>query len=462
MSLRDDPVLAKTYAGILAASNAVVSRMDTGRPPPLAPNAPGFRPSSLSEVARLVADADPLHRAIAGSLCHAYEAVNGKVKSGGYSEKILLRNGTLDAAYAKKFLQEDVLDASAQKLLGKGKPDAYAEKFLRKGNLDAYQPDPSLRPGLGRARDLLANLCPTAATVVSPDLQIVTKFGQGESNISSAKIDDYQLLLSENSAVQVLGRSNPLNWQKGAPDLFQSVVPARRVRERPNQTWVRDPHRDPVNWQQAASKVDYIYESAIWPWSETVTLGVDNVLAISGFESSYLDPREKVLRYTYALERCMRSDYGVITEELSGLDIDGGHVDGRAVPVAKLSEPDASKLNVDDLRRLVTKHELDERLGHGCEARLEPDKKRQLAQEILGQIGAKKEYEPWLLTISSSKRLRYTVPQSLPVDLWASLTWTAPALLYTFINRAVCQLPQFVEEEARTGKTVELIKGTAP
>ena len=409
MSLRDDPVLAKTYAGLLAASNAVVSKFSEGRPPPSAPYAPGFRPASLAEVPRLMAGAKPIHQAIAASLCHAYESSkDGEVTPGGYTEKIC-RNGNLNGELKK-------YQATRKAVAPKNKSSLSL-----------------LRTGLDHSRDLFAQLHPSPVTVVTPDVQIVTDFGEGGSNISKASITNYQLLLSEESATQVLGRSNPLNWKQGAPDLFKSVVPAKQVGERPKQTWMPDPHRDPKNWQKAASQgVEYIYESAVWPWSDSITLGVENVLAISGFQSSEADGDKKVLSYTYALERCIRSDYGFIVEELSGLDIDGGQVDGRAVPVASALK-DASTPNVDDLRRLTKEH------------------KRQHPG-----------YEPWLLTISSSKSLRYTVPQYAPVDLWASLTWLAPALLYTFINRAVCQLPQFVEEEVKTGKTLQLLKGTAP
>ena len=405
MSLRDDPVLAKTYAGLLAASNAMVSKLSGGRRPPSAPYAPGFRPASLAEVPRLMAGAKPIHQAIAASLCHAYESEDCKVISGGYAEKIC-RNGDLNGPLTKY-----------QAALKKTKSS------------------PSLsRTGLGRSRDLFAQLHPSPVTVVTPDVQIETTFGEGGSNMSEARITDYQLLLSEESATQVLGRSNPLNWKQGAPDLFKSVVPARPVGVKPHQGWEPDPGRSAEDWQDAARhRVEYVYESAIWPWSDSITLGVENVLAISEFKSSsQAAGRKKFLSYTYALERCIRSDYGFIVEELSGLDIDGGKVNGRAVPVESVLK-DSGTPNVDDLRRLTEQHKLQH-----------------------------PGYEPWLLTITSSKSLRYTVPQYAPIDLWASLTWLAPALLYTFINTAVCQLPQFVEEEVKTGKKLKLIEGTAP
>jgi hypothetical protein len=48
---------------------------------------------------------------------------------------------------------------------------------------------------------------------------------------------------------------------------------------------------------------------------------------------------------------------------------------------------------------------------------------------------------PWLVTITTSKRLRYTAPGDTPLSLWAALTWMAPAQLFVFINRVVSQTP---------------------
>jgi hypothetical protein len=57
-----------------------------------------------------------------------------------------------------------------------------------------------------------------------------------------------------------------------------------------------------------------------------------------------------------------------------------------------------------------------------------------------------RDKDPWLVTISASKMLRYTRPRNGPAELWSILSWMAPAILFTFINRAVCQLPLFLGE----------------
>ena len=47
--------------------------------------------------------------------------------------------------------------------------------------------------------------------------------------------------------------------------------------------------------------------------------------------------------------------------------------------------------------------------------------------------------DPWLVTVTANKSLRFTAPGNAPVEVWATLTWMAPALLFSFLNRAVCQ-----------------------
>jgi hypothetical protein len=79
-----------------------------------------------------------------------------------------------------------------------------------------------------------------------------------------------------------------------------------------------------------------------------------------------------------------------------------------------------------------------------------PARARTLALRAMRDVAAllcalwKDNQEPWLVTISSRKRLRYTVPRLTPQELWVQLTWITPAFLFAFINRSVCQLPHFV------------------
>jgi hypothetical protein len=57
----------------------------------------------------------------------------------------------------------------------------------------------------------------------------------------------------------------------------------------------------------------------------------------------------------------------------------------------------------------------------------------------------------WLVSLKASKRLRFTTPVDGPPELWALLTWSAPALLFVFINRGTLQLPHFLVDSLLKG-----------
>src|ERR1022692_326508 len=90
-NIRQDPALARTYAGLLAASNAMVSKSAVRRPPPAAAPPAGFRPAAMAEIPMLMAGAKEIHRITAAALCYAFEdpAKDGKVEPGGYAEGLL-------------------------------------------------------------------------------------------------------------------------------------------------------------------------------------------------------------------------------------------------------------------------------------------------------------------------------------------------------------------------------------
>jgi hypothetical protein len=143
-----------------------------------------------------------------------------------------------------------------------------------------------------------------------------------------------------------------------------------------------------------------------------------------------------------------------------GLDVDDGRFDGSAIHYTQISpqlvehlqRSDFLHLAVGLLRRypnaqspmnllqLVLKVFPEE----GDET--SPETKRILVMNI-GVVLTElwNGQEPWLLTVSASKRLRYSYPRDGQSDLWSLLTWMAPAFLFTFINRSVCQLPHLLE-----------------
>lgn len=460
-NIRQDPALARTYAGLLAASNALVSRRAVRRPPPAAAPPAGFRPAAMAEIPRLMAGAKDIHRITAAALCYAFEdpAKDGKVEPDGYAERLLS--------------SDEIRDFSPRPGTDQKPISRYSELFHalhsrlpERVSASQSTGQPSLISQPVSAKQSGSEK--STISVVNRAAQIISDFDPGGTNISSAKIENYQVLLPRARALEVLERSHPLNWHDAAPDIFESVGPATRTAKR---NWLPDPNPDPIAWEKKAQveKKGIIYEVAVWPWSESVTLRVENAIRIEEFDNNLAAVEsgqgagagtlERHLSYKYSLESCVRSDYGIITEDLSGLDIDEGTFVGRAVSLDTLDQSHIGHLTVADLRDLVDSQRLSVEIPADLEEK--DTRKVGVARAILREMGEQaKAEDPWLLTITASKRLRYTVPQYAPVEIWATLTWMAPALLFVFMNRAVCQIPQFITEEISQGVTLKLTKGT--
>lgn len=173
----------------------------------------------------------------------------------------------------------------------------------------------------------------------------------------------------------------------------------------------------------------------------------------------------RVLTYRYSLEACLGSSYGVNWEQYSGLDLDDGLFSGSAVHYRKISEELVGHLTPADLNHLMgalmshygRRGELPRPAAAAITilARLAGNPSRMTASRTASAIRRVAAHlktlwngqDPWLLTISASKRLRYTFPRNTPASLWQTLTWLTPAVLFTFINRSVCQLPQALFRE---------------
>jgi hypothetical protein len=189
------------------------------------------------------------------------------------------------------------------------------------------------------------------------------------------------------------------------------------------------------------------------------------------------------MHYEYSLEECQQTSFGLGIER-SGLDIDAGEYRGVAKRVFR---GEKVLLNADDVRH-VTRRDLVhmdllgayqqfsakrgeskksattphlQELAQGwrsTENLLDPDvtrqvvaaRARQLSEAWQGRMRGNTDY--WLVSLGASKRLRFTTPVEGPPELWAALTWTAPALLFMFINRGTCQLPHFLLDAVLHGK----------
>ena len=170
----------------------------------------------------------------------------------------------------------------------------------------------------------------------------------------------------------------------------------------------------------------------------------------------------RVLSYRYSLEACLGSSYGVGWDENSGLDVDDGGFTASAVHYDRIDPAMLAHLTHEDLVHLAHSLHLhyDDRGGKiaALDLRTRAESLRtddpatalatkasaiRAAAEALASFWGE---EPWLVTISASKRLRYNLPRDGIVELWQMLTWLTPALLFTFINRSVCQLPNLLVE----------------
>jgi hypothetical protein len=244
----------------------------------------------------------------------------------------------------------------------------------------------------------------------------------------------------------------------------------------------------------------YLYERAVWPWNKRLTTRVENVLKIRSFANIKVDAEEmnlvlaeaadapadartaflrskrglsqlpveddscdiadgqaRILHYQYSLESCIRSSYGIGWEDYNGLNVDDGKVSNVAVHWSQLQPHHVANLKPQDLEHLylslrrtaaasgqgdlastaldhatnVRSAELDD-AGHvACEH------VRWIAERLDGLVGP----DLWFLDVSASKALRFSFPLNGPIETWSALTWMAPAILFTFLNRAVCQLP---------------------
>jgi hypothetical protein len=244
----------------------------------------------------------------------------------------------------------------------------------------------------------------------------------------------------------------------------------------------------------------HLYERAVWPWNTRLTTRVENVLKIRNFanikvpteemnrelggvkdqvaakkafrrskraESQIrvedpcegLDDKEaRILHYEYSLESCIRSNYGIGWEDYNGLNVDDGEVSNTAVHWTQLRPHHVANLKPEALEHLyLSLLRTAECVGGGPDLVKEVEARATVARagglgdaaatvcQHLQWIAARLEElwgdEFWFLDVSANKALRFSLPFNGPVETWSALTWMAPAILFTFLNGAVCQLP---------------------
>ncbi len=492
--------------GLIAASDAIVAKYATRRPPGAGRVRSGYEVPTLQDATRLLHPSrdklgdhrQRMARVTALASFHALETRRGEnaapftLRRGGYAER-LAAPGEVDKVQDR--------GKQARAMLAGAASDSQVCRYCSLFNEMAHEFEA------------------TPLEVLNHGARITSDFNY-ETSTAEAGIEDFQLFMPEDLARQALTRSHPFNWHKTADDMFDVVCDAREIQPKPRLRWAPRA-ADPAEWfERAWSERGYIYEEAKFPFNEGVYSRVHNVLAIDNFADvlapigdlqEHLRPRNgedkrgpnrrmrdlvepmrrgryvnhrdlqlntsfqndeqakqgwgrdqvRLLSYRYSLEACLGSSYGVGWEENSGLDIDDGLFSASAIHYSKMTEDSLAKLSKEDLAHLA--FSLARRYGDAADkaTRLltsaatrmggeSAAEARTTALNAMKDVAAllctlwKGNQEPWLVTISSRKRLRYTVPRLTPQELWVQLTWITPAFLFAFINRSVCQLPHFV------------------
>ena len=321
-----------------------------------------------------------------------------------------------------------------------------------------------------------------------------------EMNISEARIENFQVIVPSTVAQQILHFSHPLRWADPPGTLFQRCFPVAEDGTRPSRLRGA-PDTLEKAWTQEPRK--FIFEDVSWPINEDLSTAAENIIEIRDFQES-----AGFLSYNYRLRRCLRTNFGVAWEP-SGLDVDGGHYEAFAVPLADLTSDLRSGKTLSGNRSSGPGHRVTElvtrlkkrdiwqlkafyqRDGYedlyngtfvehsrprkaatpyrepGLRAGAAEQNQQQAEQATPAEIARtfnfvndqlKSEWDgltPFsLVNISASKRLHYTRPENSPPELWHVLTWIAPAVLFTFLNNAIALAPHVLVDalvKARNG-----------
>ena len=356
---------------------------------------------------------------------------------------------------------------------------------------------------------------PPPIAVVNHSARVNVTFDP-ETNISEARIDNYQLIVPTFVAREMLRLSHPLRWAEPAGALFRQSLPVNAKGERlalqgqSDKEKVRD-------WAKEERK--FIYENCVWPINADLNAASENIIAFDNF----FNDEDTSLSYTYRLQRSIRSNFGVAWER-SGLDVDEGFFQALAVPIEEFSrhvtvEPDndddppvpTAPLEAIPIGRLRRRDVLELQACHDHEVLStlyggfghSPD--QPVADPVLRTLKAREKdaavsvgtvlplelpvvvgrgedattreeivytvedaatrlADAWkmdfcVVNISASKRLHYTIPENAPIELWHLLTLTAPALLFTFLNSAVCLAPHVLIKSLLNPLREELAHG---
>jgi hypothetical protein len=279
--------------------------------------------------------------------------------------------------------------------------------------------------------------------------------------ISEGKVERFQMIVPQPVAKTMIQLAHPLNWAKAPGGFFRSITAVHA--DGSDLTGTPEQIREDWETQLSNQNAAHILEDVEWPINQNLRSNAENILKIANRGGD----GDRSIEYDYSLQRCVRTNFGVAWEP-SGLDIDGGQYAGSrisldpeqitAVAVEKDQLP-LAHLTRRDVLELKTKFQLeawqdlfctedDKTLYNGWDS---PSQDKATPVEIAREVAelVKRLEVAWkplkfdLLTMKLSKRLHFTVPEYSPIELWYLLTWMAPSILFLFLN-AVCQAPHIL------------------
>ena len=286
--------------------------------------------------------------------------------------------------------------------------------------------------------------------------------------IASAQISDFQTLLPQSVAERFITLSHPLRWATSGQRLFQRSDAVDRDGIPAAFMGLTQAGAETMWDDHAAGRLGgFIFEDVIWPVNEELTAASANIIRFSNLQRR----GASFLEYDYVLQRSVRSNFGIAWEP-GGLDIDGGSFSAEMVPLHHFTTSTAEKaLGLELRQRDVLEMgafcypDNDEKLCAGWPAPAhEPE--QPLPQEDVRQhiaLLADRLQSAWpalgpyaILSVSASKTLHFTIPENGPIELWHLLTFTAPSILFMFLNTAICHAPHLLVQEkldtiAKTG-----------
>jgi hypothetical protein len=436
-----------SQAGLIAASDYVVSKQIFNRKAPLPSSAARLRAPNLDDVPRLFSGQE-----------------TGDDSSWEHRVGRLSAAALMYSADKQNVRQADgLLRGREREVLGK----------LHRVRETCFKTDRSCPHCRLLYYSLYRELAPTLAPIQvvhhNKDAKVDVDFDP-DTCISEGRLNDFQVIVPSWVAEKMIDLAHPLHWANAPGTFFKSITAVQADGSPGDLTG--DPKEIEEKWEKKAKEGEaYTLEDVEWPVNQNLRSNAENILKITGFAKD-----NNSIKYDYSLQRCVRTNFGVAWEP-SGLDIDGGWYESSRVRLDPLRiTAQAIESGYLPLRHLKRRDVLELKTQNKSSAQdwddlFDTKDDRELyannwsppgddapPTDIAGAVKAlvMSLEEAWpqakfdLLTLTLSKRLHFTVPEYNPIELWHLLTWMAPATLFVFLNQ-VCQAPHILFKTGKQG-----------